>query len=237
MKRWKKRAFAAAVCITVLLTGCSQPIPDMTEEQSAMVAEYAAGLLLKYDKNYSESLPEAAEALPDNEIEEAVTPEAEAENTETAEEASSVQESTPEETIVTDIAGFLGLSGIDITYTGYEFADSYEEGESLAFSLDATPGNRLLIVKFDMTNYNGEDTEVNILDRRVRFGLIPNQGKRKPVLYTMLLNDLSIYKNVVAAGATEQALLISEIPQEEAMLDNLSLYIKNETDAVTITLE
>ena len=36
------------------LTGCGNSfdhMPDLTEEESAMIAEYAAGILLKHDKN------------------------------------------------------------------------------------------------------------------------------------------------------------------------------------------
>ena len=35
-----------------MLTGCIDLMPDMTEEQSELVAEYAADMLLKYSPNY-----------------------------------------------------------------------------------------------------------------------------------------------------------------------------------------
>ena len=35
-----------------MLTGCIDSMPDMTEEQSELVAEYAADMLLKYSPNY-----------------------------------------------------------------------------------------------------------------------------------------------------------------------------------------
>ena len=36
-----------------LLTGCVDHMPELTAEQSDIIAEYAAGLLLKYSSNYS----------------------------------------------------------------------------------------------------------------------------------------------------------------------------------------
>ena len=36
----------------VLLTGCVDAMPDLTAEQSDIIAEYAAGLLLKYSPRY-----------------------------------------------------------------------------------------------------------------------------------------------------------------------------------------
>lgn len=239
MGQWSKKASVMIVCMTVLLTGCAESIPDMTEEQSAMVAEYAAGLLLKYDKNYSGALPEIVEVLPEEEIESAPEEQVE-ESSETEESISDGQDSPTTgagENIVMDIDEFLGLSGVDITYIGYELSESYTEGESIAFSLDATPGNLLLIAKFNMTNNNSEDTEINILGRDIRFRLVPDPGGRKPVLYTMLLNDLSIYKGIIPAGTTEQVILVSEISQEEAGLESLSLYMRNGADSATVTLE
>ena len=35
-----------------MLTGCGKAIPEMTEEQHKLVVQYAADVLLKYDKNY-----------------------------------------------------------------------------------------------------------------------------------------------------------------------------------------
>ena len=37
----------------VLLTGCVDSMPELTDEQSDIIAEYAAGLLLKYSPNYN----------------------------------------------------------------------------------------------------------------------------------------------------------------------------------------
>lgn len=38
------------ISLLLLLAGCGNHIPEMTKEQSAQISEYAAGLLLKYDK-------------------------------------------------------------------------------------------------------------------------------------------------------------------------------------------
>ena len=56
-----KKKLVVMLCImtmTLSLSGCGNAIPDMSEEESAMITEYAAGLLLKYDKNYSSRLVE-----------------------------------------------------------------------------------------------------------------------------------------------------------------------------------
>lgn len=54
MKKGKLLGMIAMVAL--LLTGCVDNMPDMTKEQSELVAEYAAGLLLKYSPNYEYGL-------------------------------------------------------------------------------------------------------------------------------------------------------------------------------------
>ena len=54
------RVLMMAVCILtcgLLLTGCELvPSVNLTEEQSELVVEYAAGLLMKYDANHVNGL-------------------------------------------------------------------------------------------------------------------------------------------------------------------------------------
>lgn len=237
MKQWNKVVAAILICATVMLTGCADAMPDLTEEENAIIAEYAAGILLKYDKNYTEALPIMEETVEEVVVEENVTEEPETVSENIVEQESVALTEDTTETIVTDIGLFLGLQGINIKYTGCELAASYTEGENIAFSLDATPGNQLLIAKFDMTNTDSVDQNVDILNQGAKFRLILNGGERKTALYTMLLNDLSIYKGTVLAGATQQVVLICEIPADAAAPETLSLYINNGTETATIVLQ
>ncbi|MBQ8592131.1 MAG: hypothetical protein IJ485_05240 [Lachnospiraceae bacterium] len=249
MRRWNKVVAAMMVCMTIALTGCAGEMPDLTEEENAMVAEYAAGLLLKYDKNYMNALPSEKQLAEIEAVVEEIEADAEeqtAEIEESVAEDATVSDNgvlteetaeTVEEKEITNIGIFLGLDGINIDYAGYELATSYMEGESVAFSLDATPGNQLLIVKFDMTNTDSVDKDVDVLNSGTKFRLIRNGGARQTALYTMLLNDLSIYKDTVLAGSTQQVVLICEVPESEADIETLSLYMANGSDAATIMLE
>ena len=73
--------------VALLLTGCVDNMPDMTEEQSELVAEYAAGLLLKYSPNYQYGLADEDELLEEESVVEETTEESVAE--ESSEEPSS----------------------------------------------------------------------------------------------------------------------------------------------------
>jgi len=83
----KGKLLGMTVMVALLLTGCVDNMPDMTKEQSELVAEYAAGLLLKYSPNYEYGLADDDVLAEDETI---------AEETETAVEESSVEESSTE---------------------------------------------------------------------------------------------------------------------------------------------
>ena len=55
-----KKSIISLLTVTltaITLSGCAlAPVPDMTEEQEKLVAEYAAGLLLKYDQSYDNQI-------------------------------------------------------------------------------------------------------------------------------------------------------------------------------------
>ena len=67
MKKGKRLGIVLLTAASLLLSACGASIPsiptipEMTEEESAQVVEYAAGLLLKYDTNYHSRLVESPE--------------------------------------------------------------------------------------------------------------------------------------------------------------------------------
>ena len=48
---------------TLLMTGCIDAMPELTEEQSAIIAEYSASLLLKYSPNFEYRIADEEELL------------------------------------------------------------------------------------------------------------------------------------------------------------------------------
>ena len=62
----KGKIIGITVMVASLLTGCVDAMPDLTEEQSALIAEYAADMLLKYSPNYNYRI-EDEEALAEEE--------------------------------------------------------------------------------------------------------------------------------------------------------------------------
>lgn len=244
-----KKKTIAVCCMAAMLigvSGCGNAIPDMSEEQGAMVAEYAAGLLLKYDKNYTSRLVEK-EDIEDKDVSE----------TEAEEELSGQETAEPEETSVSEneisdekdgvsgvaasvnIGNFLELGDVQVDYQGYEIVDSYAEGNDtdIAFAMNASQGAKLVVTKFLLTNTGTEEAVCDMLSKEVRFR-IKYGSETKNALLTMLSDDFSVLNTTIPAGESITAVLIIEVKTEEAEnVPEMSLLIRYHDDSVETKLQ
>lgn len=239
---------AIFISVAVLTTGCSlDPMPELTQEQSSLIAEYAAGMLLMYDKNLSwlasdEEIAEAdakeAERLAN--LEELLrVKEAAAKETKEGNGSTGSEKKEPQAPF-NGIAPFYGIEGFSITYTGYTICDSYPEGDSadMYFAMDATEGNKLLVLQFTAQNDTGEDRELDMFAKSPSFRISINEGEAKSALTTMLLDDMAMYKETIAAGNKANLVLIREVSAEEsALIQTISLTLRSGSDTATVVLE
>lgn len=222
--------------------GCGNKIPEMTEQQQELIVEYAAGTVLKYDKNYAGKLVELtveenSDVEPANE-EDAVVKDQQEAVSESAEDVT-VIDHTQETSAAASIEEFLQIDSISITYTGYEICDVYpenNEGSELYFFMNATEGNKLFVLKFLMENFADAEKEINIAQRNVRFKVSVN-GMEKNALVTMLLNDLAYYSGVLAAGESTELVLICEVPAAQTTeISSVSLEMRTADEEAAISL-
>lgn len=242
----KKRVIGglAVISSALIATGCGNSIPEMTEEQQELVVEYAAGVVLKHDKNYEGKLVELT--LEEN----GVMEEGETTAVPASEEAPETAESEVDDVTVIDntenleeitytIESFLQLDSVNITYMGYEISDFYPsetEGDDIYFIMNATDGNKLLVLKFLTENVSDRDVELNIADSNARFR-IDVDGVEKNALTTMLLNDLAYYQGTLAAGESTELVLICEVSDAQAQeISSLSLIVRSVDNTATISL-
>ena len=243
-----KKKMTATFCMMAMmmgLSGCGNAIPDMSEEQGAIVAEYAAGLLLKYDKNYKTRLVEKEIEETDVDLEKE------------PEEASKQDSVKPEEPSVSEneiadkkdgvsgmeavinIGSFLELGTVQADYQGYEIVDSYAEGNDtdIAFAMNASEGAKLVVAKFLLTNTGTEDAVCDILSKDVRFR-IKYGAKTKNALVTMLSDDLSTLNTTIPAGGSVTAVLIIEVDADETeSITDLSLVMRYNDNSVETRLQ
>ncbi|MCR5733247.1 MAG: hypothetical protein K6G22_01450 [Lachnospiraceae bacterium] len=234
---------------------------ESIEKQEKLVAEYAAGLLMKYDKGGHNGLtyyiptPEPTEEPEPEQTEEDTTDgkgsegknptvsvsgvSDEIENLDNVSQIGTMPESEDQVTVPASIAEYLGAGNVDIRYTSYEICDQYpeEQSDGLFFSMSASDGRKLLILHFDLSNNSGADTECSILASDAKIRILINDTERINQQMTILLNDLKSFDGTVAAGEVIDSVLVFEIPEETAAnINSLKLIIVNADGEQTIAL-
>ena len=239
----KKLLVAAIICsFGLMMAGCGgqELTLSLTEEEQKLVSGYAASVLMKYNVG-SNMRVLSGEELTQAEIAEQAQKEKETRRQQLAEEyrnAEQVSQTTNSmntsggqsgtgETIaaIEDLGNFMALEDFSITYQNYEVTDSYGQmDDGLMMAMDATAGNKLLVAHFSVTNNTGEVRELDILSMGGRFRLTVD-GKTLQSQYTLLLNDLSMYKGQIEAGVTMDMVLVFEISQEQEAAESMELIV------------
>lgn len=214
-------AFLCSIAAAVLMTGCGSAMPNLTQEETNLISEYAVGVLLKYDKNYSSRLVDTTEY----DIVEAETPEEipeeQPEDTPDQEEVAAndtevIDISQDEAVVPATIEEYYGIQDFTFQYTGYELVKNYPPATSdnnFFFAMDATDGMQLLVLKFVAVNNSNSDQTLDMLEHGARFRVSVNGESSKGALATMLLDDMQTYNDVVPAGSGVELVSIIEIPQ------------------------
>ncbi len=235
----KKIGLIVIVIIVFTLTGCMKSYP-LTDQQSDIIAEYAAAIVLNNDKDYASSL------TPMNVIMDNGNDAADPEDTQDADDhrdALSANSTFNEGSNQTDgqagsgvvtgeqvkqytFSEVIGNLNYDIKYQGYELCDIYpEETKNPYFSLYPREGNQLLVVSFRAANISEKKSRLNLNDPSIVFRMIVDEKTSSKPLLSLLENDLQYMDVTLKAGESENGLLIFEVPKETDM-SNIYLSIK-----------
>jgi len=243
------------ILIMSVLAGCGQLVemPELSEEETVLVTEYAAGLMLKYDSKYSEKLlnEDALMKAKEKELkaleqkkayEEAAAKYRESleaskeEDSQAATSNEASQENT--ENYIDNIASFYGIDGANVVYTGYSLTDSYpESGDDILFAMDASPGKELLVLNFDVMNVTGNSIDFNMFYRSPNFSLSVNDEKKVHNQSTLLLNDMATYSGNIEAGQTVPMILVFEIPDSTGEIVSLKMKVSGDNGKGTVLLQ
>lgn len=250
-----KRIMMAAVSLALLTGGCGSKMPELSEEQSRQVAEYAVGLLMKYDTHHDSRLLNDVElerelarleALAQRKAEVAAAEQARQEE-EARQKAEAEQELADTPVIEQGesvpagnyIDEFYGIDGFTIRYQGYDIVDTYPpSGAETYFMMNANSGNKLLVLKFQAQNITGEERELDMISIMPRFKIGINGGSQRFALSTLLPDDLVNYKGMIGGNESETLVLMAEISEEMANnIESVSVSMQNETSSVTTLLD
>lgn len=230
--------------VSCLLTGCGNVIPELTEEETSLIATYAADVLLENSREKTSRLMDTeAEATRRNELAEKVAnlkKEQAVEEEEKSQEAGETSSGTALVSVGTEnIAGFIGLDGFQVSYDGCEIGKSYqaEEGAEWEPTFDAPQGRNLLILKLKVTNISGATAVADVLSKDMLFSVKGEGGISSMTLMTMLLNDFAYAQDEIGAGESKQYVLIAYIDENITEAGSLTLQMKKGDERMNVTLQ
>lgn len=214
-----------------LLCGCGAQIPDLTSEETELISEYAAGILLKYDKKSNTRLVELDEndLIYEKTVEEVMQePEPATESDALYDEVTNLDENKDGITYSTrGLNEIIGVNNISLYYQGYDIADTYPMDHPNAYyACDASAGKTFLILNIGASNSGSESVELALNQLEIKYEIMLNENENVQVLATLSPNDIHYYKKVLESGQTDLLVLIAEISKEVAeSIDTISLSI------------
>lgn len=241
MKQKKVIGILLGAAMVTVLAGCYEPL-EITDEEMSMVAEYAAGVLVKHGTQSTENLldrkeQEAAWQLsatptprPTLTPEESSKTEVPGKEEETSPTTRPVPTAVPENTELTmqDFTELMGRDDFFFCYTDYMCTSIYQ-GEGDLFAV-AEEGKQLVVLEFEITNKSEQAQTLRLnkgTEKEFTYMLRMGSKTVRPSL-TLLLEDFyTSYEREYAAGETKKGVLVFECTEGTSM-ENLLLTILKE---------
>lgn len=235
------------IAASLMLSGCGLiPSLNLTEEQSTLIAEFAAGKLVEYVKGHPGGLMnledvDRSEVNPGLKKEEEQPDElppllpgstdspapAPPDEIVPNDEEQFVPESTGDEALVEapevdappakSLAEALGIEGADLKYDHYEVVSTYPDNTELAFTMKAAPGKELLIVHFVLSNPGSSDINAFTDSSNFKVRMMVNGSDKIRGDVTFLDNDLMNYQGLLTPGAQVDSVLVFEVKEGTAI--------------------
>ena len=230
----------------ILLSGCVKKDIKMTDEQIDRTAEYAAGVLLKYDKNYESTLSSEAAVLESN-IQPESTTKSETElkyvNVESAKPENNNQTNGTDETNeipqseqleTKTLSKVINVKDCEVNFLKMQIIDNYQQNNSLYIKAEA--GKKIVVLEFEVKNYSSSDKKVELLKKKILYTLqIEDGGEYQPDL-AILVNDLQFYNEKIKKGKSKKAVLIFSVPKQE-IKKTMKLQVVNGKQKAEVKIE
>nr|WP_308742551.1 hypothetical protein [uncultured Anaerocolumna sp.] len=238
-----------------MLTGCMQTV-DMTGQESNMIAESMAGILLKYDKTYEGDLiyQESKDLRAEIESKEKKSKDLEVTTLTTGgQKANKGKNKSNSDDMVTsgkkagktsgktgksyNLNETIGNKDFKVSFQKYETSKSYHGNISnQAFSIDASDKNQLLIAYFDITNLTKTSQNFNLINSGLEYHLQVDKETTYKPLITLLVNDIQYINLDFAAKETKEAVILFEIPKD-IDLSNVEMIVSNKDNSLNVNMK
>ena len=234
---------SVAVFAVLMLTGCGE-LPNISEQQADLVAEYAGGVLLRYSSKYALRLVKndvdgdgvedsvngvasgaAVTAAPDDQSDvspspsPSSSPEASSSpdpNASASPEESEEPAATPEPTEEPKVGldELYNIKDLKFSYSSAMYTDRYPKNSS-AYEITSQGGQILYVVTFKVKNTGSKTVKVNLTSRPFHYELSVGGDTYLPTLSLLPNGGLNYLMTKIKPGKTEKASLIFNIDRDK----------------------
>lgn len=234
----KRLVLFIVLCLLLSMAGCMQSI-ELTDSESDQVAEYAAYLLLKYDKYYSPTLmdhDEFDETKAQLSATPIPTPTPTPVNTQgsiSGSGAGSGEE--PTDAPVYTLDDITGFKRFTLEYTGHSFEQSFTTDREYFF-INAPSGKQILVCKFLFTNVSQKARSLQTTDLKLNYKLHISEKAVLDARVSLLENDIQYLDTEVDAGVGYEAVLLFFV-DEEYLNEKMVLKVSNGSQTAEIEIQ
>lgn len=232
MRRKKKgRVLGSILLASLLLGGCgSEELYEMQDNERAMIVNYAAHIVAKYNtqqpEGYQYVYVAEEEEAPTAQPEDAAQSTVDAQTPESTGNSATVQNGAQTSQITLTEA--LGVENIQAIYTGAELADSYG-------SVIPESGKQLLILHVTLQNRTDQKQPCDILSIFPTFRVKLNGSLTATAELSILPENLGTWEDALEAGALKDTIILFQIKKDGVTsVDKLELEVKTEKQTATI---
>lgn len=245
----KKKMCVLALVTTVVLTGCSSDVPDLSKVDNNLAAQYMADRLLQKDKHYDEGLDydhsvlQATPTPAPTVVPATSAPQTNGGSGSTAGENASTTggegaslsnggsngENSQENLQSVSLSDIYGVSGITIKGSAYRVVSSYGTDYAVC---TAKKGYKLVAVNFSISNNTKSAKKVNLQKQKMQAELLVNGKSMGSPLLSIVDGDLQYFNAEIAAGKKKQGVLIFEINKNVKVSDVKVRFTKGSQEAV-----
>lgn len=218
----KKISIALVLVMLVTFSGCAKVIA-LTEDEQNLIAQYASYTMIKHSR-YNDSLLLSREDL-EKELKK------QEEDTENKDDKDNSESKNPE-----SMTSAIGISGIEITYNGYEVFEEYSES---IVTLPDRAGKKYVFLNFNLSNTSGENKGIDMITAKAKFKAVIN-GTAVTHLPTLLPSDMATFnkKTVIAAGEKKNVFIVFEVSDGTAKeIKSLSLSMTKDGNSGAVAIK
>lgn len=215
IKRILASVSAGMLALTLSSCAVAQGVPDMDPAVEDEIVEYAVDAVMRHLKNYDSKIVDLSLYTDPEDYETPEPEEVPPTQMEPVEDTPSVDVSPQGEPEYT-ISDLLVPAGCSLAYTGYETARLYPDTGEIAFGVNATEGNVLLVMYFTLSNDSGNAAQVDIFGMNPRITATLDGDADYKVIRTWLESDLLLYRGSLLPGETTALTAVAEVPESYA---------------------